>query len=324
MSRVPGGYPSWARTLLIASSLALFAVQTPAPWGMLWIVVPLSTALSLLAGWRFGARGVLVPVALLAVAMALGGMTALWVWWPAVAALAGLWMGIREEGGGPTSGERAWMLLPVLAFAAWMPWSPTYPGFASRVEKELVRADQQLVELARQTGSSGERVATVERAVTENARLRQQALPSLLPSALFVWIVLLIAAGRMFASRAAGMLKWPPLSRTELKVWRLPDTAVWLFLAGLAILVTPWSAGASTAWTLLLNSGLGYSIQGIAVVEALLLARGFPPTLIVATLAIVFALAMPVFLLTSVAVGLSDVWLDYRRLDAPADPESSS
>jgi hypothetical protein len=247
----------------------------------------------------------------------------LWVWWPAVAGLAGLWMGLREEGGGPTSGERAWMLLPVLVFAAWMPWSPSYAGFASRVESELTRADQQLVDIARQTGSTGDRLATVERAVSENARLRQQALPSLLPSALFVWMVMLIAAGRLFASRAAGLLKWPPLSRTELRMWRLPDTAVWVFLAGLAILVTPWRAGASTAWTLLLNSGLGYSIQGVAVVEALLLARGLPPTLIVLTLAFVFALAMPVFMLTSVAVGLSDVWLDYRRLDAPADPESS-
>lgn len=212
MSSVPGIYPTWGRTVLVVSLLAVFAVQTPGPWAALWIAVPLSAALALLAGWRFGIRGAVVPVGLFAGAMALGGPQSLWVWWPPVAALSGLWMGLREEGGGPTAGERAWMLLPVLVFSAWMPWAPPYAGFAAGVERELTRADAQLVELARQTGSSGERLATVERAVTENARLRRQALPSLLPTVLFVWVVLLVGAGRTLAARAAGSLGWPPLS----------------------------------------------------------------------------------------------------------------
>ena len=96
----------------------------------------------------------------------------------------------------------------------------------------------------------------------------------------------------------------------------------WRAIDALAARVTRNDSDA-TAWTLLLNAGLGYSIQGIAVVEALLLARGVPPSVIVVTLMFVFALAMPVFMLTTVALGLSDVWLDYRRLDPPADPESS-
>ena len=38
----------------------------------------------------------------------------------------------------------------------------------------------------------------------------------------------------------------------------------------------------------------------------------------------VFALAMPVFTLTAVAVGLSDVWLDYRRLEAVPERDDPS
>ncbi len=33
----------------------------------------------------------------------------------------------------------------------------------------------------------------------------------------------------------------------------------------------------------------------------------------------VFAFALPVFVLATVAVGLSDVWLDYRRLEPAED-----
>jgi len=35
----------------------------------------------------------------------------------------------------------------------------------------------------------------------------------------------------------------------------------------------------------------------------------------------VFTLAMPVFVMTTVAVGISDVWLDYRRLEHDPDAD---
>jgi hypothetical protein len=64
-----------------------------------------------------------------------------------------------------------------------------------------------------------------------------------------------------------------------------------------------------------INTALGFGVQGIAVVESLLLARGVPPSVIVVSLLFVFAVAWPVFMLSAVAVGLSDVWLDFRRLE---------
>src|SRR5262249_10170981 len=102
-------------------------MQTPAPWAALWWSVPGVVAISMLAGWRFGARGVLVPIVLFGVALALAPLS-LWAWWIPVAALTGLWMGLREEGDGPTLGERGWMLLPVLLLAAAIPWSLSYSG----------------------------------------------------------------------------------------------------------------------------------------------------------------------------------------------------
>jgi predicted membrane protein DUF2232 len=177
------------------------------------------------------------------------------------------------------------------------------------------------VRLLGRLGDQGGRLAALERAVADNAALRTRLLPHVVPTALFTWMVVLVSAGRTLAARVATTLRWPPLSRARFRDWRLPDGAIWVFLAGLALLVGQWPPWTPTAWTLLLNALLGFCVQGIAVVESLLLARGVPPSLIVLTMLFVFAVAMPIFMLTTAAVGLGDVWLDFRRLEPAADQE---
>lgn len=315
--------PSLLRGALLALLLALLALQHPAPWGALWLAVPAAAAVALLAAWRWGRWGLAVPLALGAGALALGGPGSAWAWWTPVAALAGAWMGLREEGGGPAAGERAWLLLPLLVLAAGLSWSPQYGALVAGVEREWRAAEAATPEFWRQLGVAPDRVAALERQIEQQAGLRAKALPNVLPTVLFVWMALLVAGGRAFASRAARLLRWPPLSGARLRDWRLPDGALWVFLAGLALLVAGWPAWAPTGWTLLLNAGLGFCLQGIAVVESLLLARGVPPSIIILTLLFVFTVALPAFVLTTAALGLSDVWLDYRRLE-PADDDDGA
>jgi hypothetical protein len=259
-------------------------------------------------------------VALLAVALTVAGSTkGLWVWWIPAAALVGAWMGLREEGSGPGAGQRAWMLAPVLALAALLPWLAHYRELVAAVERELLAGDTQLIELLRQLGTSGERLGAMEKTMTENAALRRTALPLVIPTVLFLWSGLLVTAGRALAARTAQALHWPRLSRASLRDWRLPDPALWVFLGGLALLVAPWPAWAPTGWTLLLNAGLGYCIQGLAVAQSYFLARGVPPPVIIMTMLFFFMIAMPMFVLSTAALGLSDVWLDYRRLEPVPD-----
>ena len=297
--------------------LALFAVQTPAPWTALWLAVPAAAGVSMLLGWRFGARAWLFPALLIAAAVA-PGVTNLWSWWIPAAACTGVWMGMREEHRAP-AGQRAWMLLPALALAAALPWALHYHDLIANVERELQLGDRQFLDFLREAGTKGDRLASIERAVGENAKLRVDVLPLVMPTILFLWVAVLVMAGRALASRLAGALRWPELSRASLREWRLPDGALWTFIAGLGLLVSPWSAWGPTAWTLLINSGLGFCVQGVAVVESLMLARGVPPSLILLSMVFVCTVAMPVFVLTTAALGLSDVWLDYRRLEAAPD-----
>jgi len=230
-------------------------------------------------------------------------------------------MGLREEGLGPGSGERAWMLLPALVLAAALPWTAQYPALVQHVNRELEAGDAQLVTIGRQIGYEEGRLLELERTIEAQGKLRARALPHVLPTALFVWVALLVGAGRSISNLAGRLLRWPPLSRSGLRAWRLPDGAIWILLLGLGLLVAQWRAWAPTAWTLLINAALGYCVQGIAVVESLLLARGIPPSIIALTMVFVFTLAMPVFVMTTVAVGISDVWLDYRRLEHDPDAD---
>ena len=178
------------------------------PWGGLWLLVPVAVAVSLLLAWRWGAWGVASPVAMFVAGMVLEGPFSLWVWWIPVAALTGAWMGLREEGGELSSGERGWMLLPVLLLAALMPWMANYPDLVASFERWMRSNDQQLIALYRQLGYQGERLQAMERILAESAALRTRALPSALPSVLFIWMVVLVAAGRGLAGPAVGHGTW--------------------------------------------------------------------------------------------------------------------
>ena len=314
-----GKHPTWVRAVLLVAVLGALALQSPAPWSWLWLAVPAAVAVALLVSWRFGVAALAV-VALSAVALAvLGSRQGLWIWWIPAAAMVGAWMGLREEGSGPGAGQRAWMLAPALALAALLPWLAHYRDLVAAVERELPAGDTQLLELLRQVGTSGDRLGAMQKTMTENAALRRTALPLVIPTVLFLWTGLLVTAGRALAARTAHALRWPRLSRASLREWRLPDAVLWVFLAGLALLVAPWPAWAPTGWTLLLNAGLGYYIQGVAVAQSYFAARGVPPPVIIMTMLFFFMIAMPMFVLSTAALGLSDVWLDYRRLEPVLD-----
>lgn len=307
---------TWLRILLLVALLSLLSFELPMPWGSLWLVVPISVAAGLLLSWRWGAWGVTVPVTLFALALLAGGPFSLWVWWIPVAALSGAWMGLREEGGGRGVGELAWMLLPVLLLAAALPWMLEYPKLVSSVDRYLHESNDRFLEMLGQIETSGDRLQTLKETWTQGAELQRKALPVLLPTVVFLWMTVLVIAGRGLSGRLARVLRWPDLSRGRFADWRLPDGAIWLFLIGMALLIAPLPEWRPSAWTLLIGSGLGYCAQGIAVVESFLLARGVPPSMIVLTFVFVSAMATPVFLLASVCLGVSDLWLDFRRLEA--------
>jgi len=161
---------------------------------------------------------------------------------------------------------------------------------------------------------------TLRQMMEDSAKLpsvdRVRMLSFFSPNLIFGWLVVLVAAGRSLAARLAAWRGWPPLSSAPLSRWRLPDAALVPLIAGLAIALfasPQWWPGAAL---LLAQSALGYSVQGLAVAHSVLLARGVAPAFILLLMVFLFVFTLPVFLPSAALVGLSDVWLDYRRLES--------
>ncbi len=308
------------RAVLLVMGLGLVSLASPWPWSALWLVVPAVVAGSLLAAWRFGAYAwglpfVMAGLAAVAVAFPSLGFRVWHVLWLPAVSLAGVWMGSREEGGGPTAGERAWMLAPVLVAAFAVPLLPGLPGALTHVEARSRAEEQQIIQTLQGPDKPGTWKHMMQESLKMPAADRVRMLAFLVPNLLFVWMVALVIAGRALAARAANGLGWPALSRAPLAAWRLPDGALVPLLAGIAIALfagAMWKPGAAL---LLTQSVLGYSVQGIAVTQSLLLSRGVPPTLVLLLLVFLLGLTLPVFLPSLALLGLSDVWLDFRRLE---------
>jgi hypothetical protein len=306
---------------LLVVILLLGAGATPQPWRLLWFLVPALVAGSLLLAWRFGRAALLAPFVLLAGVAILqvatrGTPVPLWftAWLP-LASSVGAWMGLREEGGGPTLGEKAWMVIPLLLFAAALPLAPGFPAAAARLgertaaQLEHAAATGQSADLSRSWQEMKREVAGSTAA--ERSQWELVAIPNLM----FAWMVMLAGIGRSLAGRGATLLGWPPLSRSRFETWRLPDAALAPLIAGIALLAFANGVWHPSGLTLLLHVVLGYSVQGMAVVESLLRARGMSPVLVALAMVFVVVVSLAFALPLVAVVGLSDVWRDYRRLE---------
>jgi hypothetical protein len=307
--------------VLLVLFLLFGALGSPWPWAALWLAIPGAVAVSLLVAWRFGRVALLAPLLLTVAAIALyvaGGAASPPLWftlWTPAAALVGCWMGLREEGGGPSMGQRAWMFTPLLVLAAALPLAPGFPAAVGRLDARMKTEQEKVIAGLK----PGEMPAALQEAMKQAAGLsveeRTKTLMLMIPNMMFLWAAMLVAAGRALAARVAAMAHWPPLSRASVVGWRLPDAALVPLIAGIALLVFADRTWHPSALTLLVHVVLGYSVQGVAVVASVLLARGMPSAFVALTMLFVIAVSLLWVLPAVAVVGLSDVWLDYRRLE---------
>lgn len=304
------------RAVLVLLLLALGAAGFAPPWALLWLGVPAITAASLLLAWRFGPWAFVLPV-LAGAWMALDA-AAPWTGWAAAGGMAGAWMGLREEGGGPPAGERALMLAPLLALSALVPLLPGWNASVSSLVEFVRTQDQRTIVAAREAGMAADQLKQFEGLVRDGEAAMARTMPYVLPVLLFLWTSVLVSAGRSLASRTATLLGWPALGASPLREWRLPDAVLAVLIGGIALALFGGPKFHASAAALVAGTLVGFCVQGVAVVESALLSRGVPLALIVLTLLFMFVAAWPAFVTTATLLGLSDVWLDYRRLEPAA------
>lgn len=317
---------AWVRVVTLTLLLLFGGLGSTGSWGAMWLLVPAAVATGLLLAWRFGPVALALPavLAVASAALAFAGKAGLPLWttaWVPLGAAVGTWMGLHEEGGSRTRG-RAWMHVPLLALAALLPVAPGFEAAMGRFDAVLKVQQESLLRTSQTAKWPAELRAEMQRKLQSPPEVRRRELLFLVPNTLFLWAVLLVAAGRSLAARAATILGWPELSRSPLRAWRMPDAALAPLLAGLALVVFAGRTWHPVAAVLLLQSALGYSVQGFAVVESVLRARGMAPALVTLTLVFVIAVSLFWALPALAVVGLSDVWLDYRRLEPSPEREA--
>ena len=111
----------------------------------------------------------------------------------------------------------------------------------------------------------------------------------------------------------------PVLNRTTLAQWHAPDVWVWGLIVGLTLIMVPDETARFAGWNLAIIYSVVYLIQGVAVVDHYLrkariqpFMRGMIHSLIVALPSIVFVIAL----------GVVDIWADFRKLRGPAQPNA--
>ena len=129
---------------------------------------------------------------------------------------------------------------------------------------------------------------------------------------LTVWFAM--AVGNKILYQISGASPWP-----RYRAWQLPDRLVWLVIISAIIALVPARPLQITGINILIFTSIIYCFQGLAVFSFFLHKWKIPLFLrSFLYVMIVFQSFGTVILL---GTGLADVWLDFRKIRKPADPE---
>jgi uncharacterized protein YybS (DUF2232 family) len=103
----------------------------------------------------------------------------------------------------------------------------------------------------------------------------------------------------------------PPLPMITLAQWRAPEVCVWVLIASGISSFVPLPGMQIVGLNVLLLVSLVYLVQGLGVMVFYLNRASVPP--ILRSLAYIFLVIQPLFLLGVAAFGLFDLWFDFRR-----------
>jgi uncharacterized protein YybS (DUF2232 family) len=103
----------------------------------------------------------------------------------------------------------------------------------------------------------------------------------------------------------------PPLPTLTLAQWRAPEFCVWVLITSGISSFVPLPGMRIVGLNVLLLVGLVYLVQGLGIVVFYLNRASVPP--LVRSLAYIFLVIQPLFLLGVAAFGLFDLWFDFRR-----------
>ncbi len=297
---------------ILVGALLIAAANTDIPSPLPWAFGLLPVALLWLA------RKVGLLLGALAAASTLGALYASGIHEPhqlvfiGVLAAAGLLLAACARRGMPASVTASLAAALVLAVAGGY----LLAGGMDELTRTLAARLDELKRLEtehRLSESLGLSATEFNHALEQTGRLWALLLPSLFA---LKWIVVIATncwlASVLFQEGEGG---FPAFS--EFSVWRVHPVGAWVLALALALMITRWKPAFEAGVNLAFPLALAYTVQGFAV--ARYVAQAFNIRGIVQAAVLVLLILMPILITTVMAVGLLDVWYDFR-LRATHDP----
>ena len=295
---------------ILVGALLIAAANTDIPSPLPWAFGLLPVALLWLA------RKVGLLLGALAAASTLGALYASGIQEPhqlvfiGVLAAAGLLLAACSRRGFPASVTASLAAALVLAVAGGY----LLAGGMDELTRMLAARIDELKRLEtehRLSQSLGLSSSEFNRALEQTGRLWALLLPSLFA---LKWIVVIATncwlASVLFQEEEGG---FPAFS--EFAVWRVHPVGAWVLALALVLMVTRWKPAFDAGVNLAFPLALAYTVQGFAV--ARYVAQAFHIRGLVQAAVLVLLILMPILVTTVMAVGLLDVWYDFRLRATP-------
>jgi len=169
-----------------------------------------------------------------------------------------------------------------------------------------------VMEFYRDVGVSADQVVILSNAMDRIVYVLVRMVPSvLIVSTLFVVWTNLLAVRPFLESRKLFYPDFGPLNR-----WRAPERLVWGVIGSGVLVLAPFDTLKFVGLNALVVLMVVYFFQGIGIVSHFMERKGFPRQFRILVYAIVGL--QQALLLVVVALGLFDLWVDFRRLNKKA------
>lgn len=156
--------------------------------------------------------------------------------------------------------------------------------------------------------------------IRENGPEITKAIISLLPGIISSGTIFLVWANAIWMRQLFGKDEMPFPDFGDLSLWKLPDWLVWFLIVSGGMILLPQEWVKATGFNLLILFVSVYLIQGLTIASFFFKRKSIP---IFLRLLFYFMIIIEKFLILFVAaVGLFDIWIDFRRINRPIKDSS--
>lgn len=153
--------------------------------------------------------------------------------------------------------------------------------------------------------------------VEENLQWMKVWFPKLLPSLLGctflfnIWFTMAIGNRLLYFHYKSS--PWP-----EIRQWQLPDRFIWFLIVAVTLAMLPVGTTRILGFNLVIVAAVIYSLQGFSILLSFF-DKWKLPLMFRVVVFIILLMQSPLLALSLIGLGVSDIWVDYRKIRISAE-----